>query len=105
MTTLADEIASLRTRLAEQYEAEMFAAAKLAAQVAAHRDALAVEIGRLVDEHERGRVALLEQLVTLARRVGHLPGPVYRTPLPAGLGAVVHDLVPGPQIPSREAAE
>ena len=81
MITLADEIAKLRARLADQHGNEMYAVARLGADIVKQQQALAAEVARIVEQHEEGRVALVEQLVTLARRVGALPAPVDPLPI------------------------
>lgn len=98
MSLLTDEIAKLRVRLADAHGNEMYATARLAAEVARQREELDREVGALIAAHEQGRVRLVEQLVELARRVGGLPSPVY--PLPMAGPAVATIAGDGPALSS-----
>lgn len=94
MTTLTEEIEALRLAMAETYEHELFQAARLAAHVEAHDVALFREIVAITDRHGDMRAQTVDALITLARRIGHVP----RLAPPADLEpALPDDQVPLPR--------
>lgn len=85
MTTLAQQIEALRTRMADTHGDEMYLVTRLAAEMAQRDAEMMREVEAILLAHEQRRVDIVRALHTLAARIGHVPPvamsePLERTP-------------------------
>lgn len=73
MTTLAQQIEALRTRMLDSHGDEMYLVARLAADIAQRDAELLTEIEDILHAHEQRRCDAVRALHTLAARIGHVP--------------------------------
>lgn len=96
MTTFAEQIDALRTRMADVHGDESYRITRLAAEVAARDAAMLREIEQLIEAHAQRRAQIAAAIAVLADRIGHLPGGDHvMEPLPPLPHEVVHTLTNG----------
>lgn len=75
MTTLAQQIEALRTRMADTHGDEMYLVTRLAAEIAQRDSEMMREVEMILLAHEQRRADIVRALHTLAARIGHVPPP------------------------------
>ena len=100
MTTLAQQLEALRTRMADTHGDEMYLVTRLAAEIAQRDAEMMREVEAILLAHEQRRADIVRALHTLAARIGHVPvarfqhdpvamsEPIEQAPEPPGSHAV-----------------
>lgn len=81
MTTLAQQLEALRTRMADTHGDEMYLVTRLAAEIAQRDAEMMREVEAILLAHEQRRADIVRALHTLAARIGHVPPVVMPAPL------------------------